>query len=81
MRLLDVFSHHWHWKNIEYKSEFDGYGINLSGAPLGNPHNNPFFGVIAHLGGRPYGYIVEAENSKDGYFLYALRGKTNCFAI
>lgn len=53
MRFLDVFSHHWHWHNIEYKSEFDNYGISLRGAPYGNRHNNPFFGVIAHLGGRP----------------------------
>lgn len=69
MRFLDVFSHHWHWQNIKYNPEFEGHGISLKGAPSGNPHNNPFFGVIAHLGGRPYGYIVEAENSKQGYFL------------
>lgn len=69
MRFLDVFSHHWHWQNIEYKEEFKNHGITLKGAPTGNPHNNPFFGVIAHLGGRPYGYVVEAENSKQGYFL------------
>ncbi len=69
MRFLDVFSHHWHWQNIEYKKDFDEYGIYLKGAPSGNPHNNPFFGVIAHLGGRPYGYILEAEKSKAGYFL------------
>ena len=69
MRFLDVFSHHWHWKNIEYDPKFEEHEISLKGAPSGNPHNNPFFGVIAHLGGRPYGYVVEAENSKDGYFL------------
>lgn len=69
MRFLDVFSHHWHWQNFDYNKSFDEYGIYLKGAPRGNPHNNPFFGVIAHLGGRPYGFVVEAENSKDGYFL------------
>ncbi len=69
MRFLDVYSHYWHWRNIPYSSEFDKYGITLKGAPYGNPHNNPFFGVIAHLGGRPFGYVVEAEDYKDGYFI------------
>lgn len=77
MRFLDVFSHHWHWQNIEYDSKLENFGVYLTGAPSGNPHNNPFFGVIAHLGGRPYGYIVEAENSKDGYFLAFKHPGTN----
>ncbi len=69
MRFLDVFSHHWHWQNWEYNKTFDNFGIKIKGAPSGNPHNNPFFGVIAHLGGRPYGYVLEAEYAKKGYFL------------
>lgn len=71
MRFLDVFSHHWHWQNITYDRQFDNQGIVLNGAPYGNPQNNPFFGVIAHLGGRPWGYIVDAEreNSDEPYFI------------
>jgi hypothetical protein len=61
MRFLDVYSHHWHWNNMPYNEKFNDFGVLLQGAPSGNPHNNPFFGVIAHLGGRPYGHVVEAE--------------------
>lgn len=66
---LEVITHHWHWNNIPHKPEFEEYEVNLKGAPSGNPHNNPFFGVIAHLGGRPYGYIVNVENPEKGYHI------------
>jgi hypothetical protein len=71
MRFLDVFSHHWHWQNVAYSNNFDNLGIRLKGAPYGNPQNNPLFGAIAHLGGRPWGHIVEAvrENPEEPYFI------------
>lgn len=78
MRFLDVFSHHWHWQDFPYDSKFNEYLVPLEGAPSGNPHNNPFFGVIAHLGGRPFGYIVNSKNP-EGYFIGFKHPGTNYF--
>lgn len=61
MRFIGVFSHHWHWENREYNPEFETYGLYLPPAPSGNLHTNVFSGVIAHLGGRSYGYVVGTE--------------------
>lgn len=63
MRFIKVYSHRWHWRNIKYDPKFDEYGVPIEIAPSGNPDNIPFYGVIAHLGGRPYGYLVDLDRN------------------
>lgn len=59
MQLKKIYAHHWHWEDVVFDSQFKGFGVFLEGAPIGNPQNNPLFGVIAHLGGRPLGYLMD----------------------
>lgn len=58
MRFRKILAHNWHWKDIHYDPEYDKFGVFLKGAASGNSSNTPFFGAIAHLGGRSYGYLI-----------------------
>lgn len=76
MRWLRIHSHHWHWRKISYSKPFDNHELFLEGAPEGNPTNNPFFGAIAHLGGRPFGHLIGPDQTaitqaqrQQGYFI------------
>lgn len=63
MRFKKILTHNWHWKDIGYNPEYDKFGVFLEGAPSGNSSHIPFFGLIAHLGGRPYGYLIDLDRN------------------
>lgn len=75
MRFAKIYSHHWHWRNFKRNPETENFGIYLNGSSRGNTSGNPFYGAIAHLGGRPDGYIINAvtknpdTSDRDGYFV------------
>lgn len=65
--LNQVFSHHWHWKKIPYKKEFDEFTLKLPGIEDSISKDLPFQGAIAHMGGRLYGYLIEADTNHPSY--------------
>lgn len=61
MRFKKIYAHHWHWEDVQFDPKLKEFGVFLEGAPIGNPQNNPLFGAIAHLGGRPLGYLMDID--------------------
>jgi hypothetical protein len=61
MKRKRIYAHHWHWEDIPFDARFKEYKQVLPNAGVGNPQNNPFFGAIAHLGGRPLGYLLDLD--------------------
>ena len=59
MRFIGVYSHRWHWRNIDRNPDTEEFGVFLKGSSRGTSSHILFPGLRAHLGGRPEGYVID----------------------